>query len=394
MLEGALIGLDAEWESVNEMREEAKKKGRAWSDANSAKWQDLERQLALLTSQLKQATARRDELDPKYDWTCTQVRLARKDMEKYADKLADLRRLEKQEKDLKSGPTRCPTCGQALVRAGLTETRRSIAEQIKGLREATSGASELARTIEVLDADTHSLKAELDAGTAWIAQLEAKRVGVAALMDQREEEPNPYHEQAQSLRKRLIKIKADLKEGKAAMGKLARKAERAKFWVKGFKDVRLHVIGEVLEELELATNAALDDVGLVGWSVHFDVEKETKSGTVQRGLNVLIGKPGLKERVRWESWSGGESQRLRIVGALALSEVLLSHAGVQTDLEILDEPAHFMAPEGVRDVTDMLAARADSLGKQTWYIDHMAIESSRFASVTTVVRDKEGARLE
>ena len=82
------------------------------------------------------------------------------------------------------------------------------------------------------------------------------------------------------------------------------------------------------------------------------------------------------------------------MGALALSEVLLQYAGVQSSIEVLDEPAHFMAPEGVRDLTDYLAWRAQGLGKSTFYIDHLAVESARFASVTTIVRDKKGAHIE
>ena len=176
--------------------------------------------------------------------------------------------------------------------------------------------------------------------------------------------------------------------------KLTRLMERTRFWVKGFKDVRLYVIEEVLAELELTTNAALEEVGLVGWKVEYSIEKETKSGTIQRGLNVIIHSPATKTPVRWECWSGGEGQRLRIVGALALSQVLLNYAGIETNLEVLDEPTQHLSAEGVRDCCDFLAARAKQLGRQCWYVDHQSVESTRFASVVTVVKDKRGARIE
>jgi DNA repair exonuclease SbcCD ATPase subunit len=213
-----------------------------------------------------------------------------------------------------------------------------------------------------------------------------------ALKD-KDAEVNPYIAQIKDIKEHATNVDTALKLGKTEVEKLGRKIVRAQFWVKGFKDVRLYIIEEVLQELELATNAALEDVGLLGWEVKYDIEKETKSGTIQRGLNVTILRPGLKERVRWESWSGGEGQRLRVVGALSLSEVLLDHAGVRTSLEVLDEPAHFMAPDGVRDLTDYLAWRAQGLERSTFYIDHMSIDSARFTSVMTVTKTKDGAHV-
>jgi DNA repair exonuclease SbcCD ATPase subunit len=141
------------------------------------------------------------------------------------------------------------------------------------------------------------------------------------------------------------------------------------------------------------TNAALADVGLMDWQVKYGIEKETKSGTIQRGLNVTILSPNNRVPVRWESWSGGEMQRLRIIGALALSDVLLGHAGINCGLEIIDEPSQHLSGDGVRDLCDYLAERAQGLGKQTFLVDHVAIQSSRFSSVINVTKERTGTIL-
>src|SRR6202035_4690082 len=101
-----------------------------------------------------------------------------------------------------------------------------------------------------------------------------------------------------------------------------------------------------------------------------------------------------KELVKWRSFSGGENQRLRLIGALALSEVLLNYVGITPTLEILDEPSKSLSRQGVKDLIDYLADRAQNLGKRILLVDHHAYESSKFASVTTVVKDKSGSYIE
>src|SRR4029077_19584673 len=121
---------------------------------------------------------------------------------------------------------------------------------------------------------------------------------------------------------------------------------------------QLYVITEVLQELEFVSNAMLADVGLEDWQIKFSIEKETQAGTLQSGLHVTILSPSNDKPVRWKCWSGGEGQRLRLVGALALSDVLLNHAGITTNLEVLDEPTSHLSQEGVRDLLPFLAERA------------------------------------
>jgi energy-coupling factor transporter ATP-binding protein EcfA2 len=155
----------------------------------------------------------------------------------------------------------------------------------------------------------------------------------------------------------------------------------------------LHIIEDVLAELQITANAMLEQVGLLGWELRFEAERETKKGTLQRGLNVFVKSPHNEKPVKWESWSGGEGQRLRVLGALALGEVLLNRAGVEPTLEVLDEPTSHLSPQGVQDMIDMLHDRAASLGRTVLYADQTAIASDQFASVLTVERSGQGTRI-
>ena len=137
----------------------------------------------------------------------------------------------------------------------------------------------------------------------------------------------------------------------------------------------------------------LDGLGLGDWSVDYATERETKSKTTQRALTTTVRSPSAPDGVRWEVYSGGERQRLRLAGALALSEVLLAHAGVSLDFRVLDEPTRGLSSEGVRDLVEVLGDYAERGGLKIFLIDHVAQEGASFSSMITVENSADGAEV-
>jgi DNA repair exonuclease SbcCD ATPase subunit len=213
------------------------------------------------------------------------------------------------------------------------------------------------------------------------------------LMDWEEQE-NPHKKTVVDARVHLKEAKQEVSEAKADKKKIEAATGRASFWAKGFGDIRLSIIDEVLNELQFTTRSMLAEVGLGDWQVTYSTERETKSGTTQRSLGVDIQSPTSTGAVRWESWSGGEGQRLRLIVALAFADVLLNYAGVQIPIRVLDEPTQHLSTEGVKDLCEFLASYAEQAELNLWYTDHHAVESSHFTSVVTVVNDKDGAYVE
>lgn len=206
---------------------------------------------------------------------------------------------------------------------------------------------------------------------------------------------NPFTDQAKELRDGRLKIaKMEHAAKTKEKAKLERQAVRREFWVKGFQVIRLQIVEEVLAELQLATNAVLAEIGMERWRVEYAVSRETQAGTVSHGFNVLIHSPHNDKPVKWEVWSGGEGQRLRIAGALALSDVLLARYGVDCDLRIFDEPSTWMAGEGVDDMIELLADRAETRDLRIYFIDHRVAQSASFSSVIKLVKDGHGTRIE
>lgn len=301
----------------------------------------------------------------------------------------------------------CPMCGQAITGTDLGKHKKKLKAKFKELeaeeKEIDTAKIEKAlahmreqiirarASIATHQSDVDSKSREVNQYKRRIDEIQTRRTSLTDQIKERRAETNPHAEQLQKLRSSVEAAEDRLAETEELLRKTNRQIERNKYWIKGFKDVRLFIIDDVLQELELTTNAVLADLGLNDWEVKYDIERETKSGTLQTGLIITILSPQNSKPVKWESWSGGEGQRLRLAGSLALSEVLLNYAGVSIDLEIFDEPTKHMSELGVDDFCELLAARAKELGRRIFLVDHMAIESSTFEDTIMMIKDASGS---
>lgn len=424
--EGEIIGQQATLENVLQLMEEAAVQAEEW---------DAQRKIALeLNAQQTQEAQAQFQIwqtvasyaDTEYDSALTEQRPLEKQIQTLEanlleaesahqkaalERTAAKRILEKAKWDLANlnKAKTCPTCGQPVKPANLASHRgeleaevaareaelaggrlKPLAAGVQYAREALERAREGASAFLV---KASAARDKLDAALPHVHRLQAQLNSLTAARRAQEEADNPYRGQRTALRKQEAAARAALKELDREVA--ARKAliERTRFWVKGFKEVRLYIIEELLQELEAATNELLPESGLHDWQVKFAIERETKSGTVQRKLDITILSPRNNKAVKWESWGGGVGQRLRVIGALALSEVLLNHLGINCNLEILDEPSQHLSTEGVRDLCEYLADRARRLEKTTFYVDHKAVDSHFFASTVTVVKTATGSEI-
>jgi DNA repair exonuclease SbcCD ATPase subunit len=417
LAEGAL-------DEVADLLGATREKSQAWQASASGRTQTSKGDLAALQKRLAVADKALAGAVLSEDSTLTEKRASESQLSKLRRELASIegsisrvsaKILVAKEKyieleaelDIIDRAKNCPTCGQPIKKSMLADHKKHIEDQCGTLQASDDTyAAEIAQykrekdetqkrvlTVEQeIDAfqdkadDAHDvilrLKPEVETLKAQIVAAQAVK-----------EEVNPHLAQVKALRDREKALKnevasydVDIKEGQ-------KQYEQIRFWVKGFKDIKLQLIEEVLEELEIVANGMIEEVGLDNWEIRFDIEKESKTGNIQRKINVEVSSPESKGFVRWESWSGGERQRLRLIGSLALADVLLGYVGIDTNLEVLDEPAVYWSSEGVQELCAFLATRAKERKKTIMYIEHQAVESTHFDEVVTVVKDKGGARI-
>lgn len=214
-----------------------------------------------------------------------------------------------------------------------------------------------------------------------------------AIMAEETKRTNPYSEMIAEKNSTLAKLRGHSNSLKDAVTKLNEGHAAVSFWVGGFKRVRLFIVEEALRQLEIEVNNNLASLGLMDWRVEFDVERENKNGGITKGFVVLITPPGAEQPLRYESYSGGETQRLRLAGDLGLANLIMERAGLANTIEFYDEPSQHLSQEGLLDLAETLSQRAETQGKRIFLVDHNIIDFSGFAGTYTVTKDENGSHL-
>lgn len=424
-LEGRVASMGSQSEELKDMITATLVRSRQWEKERTQRVDDTDHQIATLKPKLEVLQKKRDNADLALEGASTELRAIPEQVRKITSLLntvnQNIREFEDEERlhnmrianiqdelDRLGSSDRCPTCGQNTKGTQLQKHRLGLLSSIKQMKKSKIGVpartlqlqQRYKKALEQLEEARQKFQEKADEAQAslnllqrQVSEMEGAMTILKEASKNRIAEANPHRETIRDLKTRRRQLFIDIKDQQKKIALTERRAKRTHSWVKGFKEVRLYIIKEILQELELATMAMLPSVGLHDWQVRYDIEKENKTGGVQRKLNVELLSPDNKKTVRWESWSGGEGQRLRLVGSMALAEVLLNNAGIRTNLEILDEPTKHLSTEGVRDLCEFLADRAEQSEKAIFFVDHMAVDSARFASTTQIVKTKKGSRI-
>jgi DNA repair exonuclease SbcCD ATPase subunit len=320
--------------------------------------------------------------------------------------------LAKEFEKLDRSGTICPVCGgtlsdkalakemkrieQALEEldveeAGLSKSVRQTEDEVAGARVAVQKLSDTytRQRAEIKEAfDISSKRARDCAQNA--AELKATRSELAA----EEAAKNNFDDMLEAASQRLDVSIKEQEEHKRVIGELQKRLGALEYWAKGFKQVKLWLVEQALTELEIEVNSSLVLLGLQDWRIRFDVERETTSGTTSKGFTIFIESPLSGEQsVPWEAWSGGETQRLRIAGAIGLASLIRSRQGCECNLEIWDEPTAHLSEEGITDLLTFFETRARSLQRQIWLVDHRSLNAGNFDHEVTVVKTVQGSQI-
>ena len=239
--------------------------------------------------------------------------------------------------------------------------------------DAAAATRRMARDIDVLDQDLDRIEDE------------AERLEAAS---------NPYSGMLADSADRGAKLAKEIKQTRRLLDDADEQYRLLTSWQKWFKEIRLEQIGEALTQLEIEVNSEVSGLGLIGWELKFEVDRETKGGSIQRGFAVTVASPHNVRAVPWESWSGGEAQRLRVAAQWGLANLIRTHTGADLNLEVWDEPTDGMSPEGISDLLNSLEARATTEARQIWIVDHRALSHGGFAGSAGVVKTKTGSHFE
>ena len=279
------------------------------------------------------------------------------------------------------------------IEQSLTQVKAEAIALQKSIKSSASEVSEAKKVAEDIQRDLNAVGGELSGIKHTILGITHNKNNAINSLESIQKRKNPFLSQKEQLQKEQDELKQ--KEGKLNRH-LAEKQQsilNTQYWVTGFKDIKLMVIHEVLAQLEIEVNNNLYQLGLPEWRIEFASEVVNKSGKTKNSFTVLIHSPETDKPVAWESWSGGETQRLRIAGALGVADLITSCFGALQGFEVFDEPSQFLSASGISDVVESLRDRALNTGKVIFLIDHRNLDATKFSGLYTVVRHSNNVQI-
>lgn len=348
------------------------------------------------------------------------VDIERKDIEKRRSKQQKLiqeqqfllKNLQKELEKFKSVTDLCPYCNQVVSKEHISNEISRLGKDILSVTTQIDQFKAVLTDIQVeltnSDEDLNEINAARNEFLSKQRVLLDKKAGLKSKfaefkrfkqntedrINELENQTNPFVLEAKKQQKLINEIKLKIKNTDADRVSLEKELHATQYWVKGFSEVRLSLISDVLTQLELEVNNKLYQLGLQDWKISFAVEGLSKGGKIKKGFNVTISTPYNLEPVAWASWSGGESQRLRLAGALGLGDLITSKCASPPTFEIFDEPSLYLSEAGISSLLDILHDRARSQKKQIYLIDHRRLDATKFDGIITVIKTPEKIQIE
>lgn len=306
---------------------------------------------------------------------------------KIAKASVDHARLDDIEHQLKTfGKGTCPTCGQAVDAAHLRKEQAALVAALKIEDSIKRDVSTIKKNVDGFSAEESMLKSKVE-------RLKSEIDYTDTLIKRERERTNPFGHMIKSKISDQKNLKKKLEEDVEKLRQVQEDHTAVTYWVGGFKKIRLFIIDSTLQQLEIEVNNNLAQLGLLNWRIEFDIERENKSGGLTKGFTVLVHSPGRDQPVKFETWSGGETQRLRLAGDLGLANLIMNRSGLINTIEFFDEPSRHLSQEGLIDVAETLKQRAETMGKVIFLVDHNALDFGGFAGRIIAVKDKDGSHL-
>lgn len=311
--------------------------------------------------------------------------------------IADMEALAKHE--------HCPLCGQGLeghrdggdlsltlaedavadAREWEDRTGQVLEQAAAALNRATKAVDVARQGVTRADSTTRLVRRDRERVGHDLDAMEAKDDDLAATK-------NPWLDMLERRTAEIERLGADRVTCLSQIDAADSKRILFKNWSGWCKDIRLSLIAEALDQLEIEAAAQAHALGLVDWRLQFDVDREGKNGQLQRGFLTTVISPHNDEPVPWEAWSGGESQRLRLSGQMGLSNLIRRRTGASLAIEVWDEPTQWVGEEGVIDLLEALRERSEREGLQIWVVDHRSFGYGGFNGSIGVIKERDGSR--
>lgn len=143
--------------------------------------------------------------------------------------------------------------------------------------------------------------------------------------------------------------------------------------------------------LEDETNRILGRLCDEPLAVHFQFQKQTKSGTERETLDILV-RPHEGNPRDFAMFSGGEAFRVAFAIRLAMSKLLVRRAGARLETLVIDEGFGTQDPAGRERLVEAITLAREEFAK-VLVITHLEDLKDRFGVQISVTKGREGSQV-
>ncbi len=385
---GQLQTIKGRLESLRSQEQEADRNSNLWQQKYERERLKQKRELAQLQRRKLAAETALDEQRVLLHTISKRVTKRTHNWQQFINEVSKLATaIDNLNKDLRLD--RCPYCKRPLgedwrdkLQDELTKLKSEHESATEGFKLARQGRESAVERERVVNEEVRQLSADL-------AEL---RGTLRARQSECIEDENPYKCMLQSLRMDVLTNNCARRKLEAEHEKVVTTQQRWRYWVRGFRDLRLWVLDSTLAELELRVNNSLVQLGLEDWSIHMVVERENKSGGISKGFIVDVRSSDSAENAPWRGWGGGVTQRLRVAAEIGLSHLIADRKGIDPGIEVWDEPAVHLSDQGVQDLLTHLQGRSIEEARVIVVVDHRSLKFP-FDGEIVVTKGKESSNV-
>jgi DNA repair exonuclease SbcCD ATPase subunit len=415
-------------ESINSIIKDLKVKSETWTQEQANKVEQSRIQSALQASQIESNKLEITALNKNISSFEDEIQILSAEVVKHNSLVRDLdieifdiekelgivehkvRLLNDDERRLEKVGATCPTCKQKVDKQHF---EREMSKIVKSRAVLDKDKKELIEAKKEVLADKNKIGAVVSAAEMKLSNIKFKSATAKGNRDTFIREINYSEREIARIETDLKKIKNQkneflymIEEKNIELGNIHKQISSFEFkiktlneeyaaihyWVSGFKRLRLFIIEETLQTLEIEVNNNLAALGLADWKIEFDTERENKSGGITKGFIALI-KDSSGEIAKYESLSGGEGQRTKLAGTFGFADLIMERTGLTNKIEFYDEISQHMSNGGITDTLNILRDRAIAYDRTIIVVDHHALNYADFAGIITVIKDENGSRI-
>ena len=308
----------------------------------------------------------------------------------------------------------CVKCSQVVPpehkAAVLVERQEAVVMAESRYKDAEANMSAVQFKVNGIHATLDCVRSELEDQQAkqsdlrvskqkFTTQIDGLKKGIdhgAKELEKCRVETNPYTSLAQQGEEEIAQTQAKLNADQAGFDEAQALEQSTRYWIDGFRSLRLNLLNSGVTQFEAELQSAMSACGLSQWLAKCLVDPDSVGRASKKGFQVLLTPPNKEgdQALPWETWSGGEGQLLRLCGTFALSNLIAARCGVQSNIEVYDEPSKAISEEGVQGLLERLAERARTQNKVIFVSDHRAMDARYFDGIVCAVKTADGTTLQ